>query len=143
VNAPTNDDDDDDDIVLPRQEQATLDRFRENLSLCKSDDEKFEVCIRYQDNMLAENTKLQFLAARIERVMSTECTEFWKKRRFGCVMESTFSHHISNTLARWRSTFKQRTFTQASVANILGKHAEGYYGAFSAMLLLPFLFSSS
>ena len=79
MNAPTNDDD----IVLPRQEQATLDRFRENLSLCKSDDEKFEVCIRYRDNMLAENTKLQFLAARIERVMSTECTEFWKKRRFG------------------------------------------------------------
>jgi hypothetical protein len=81
VNAPTNDDDDD--IVLPRNEQVILDEFRENLSLCKNEDEKFEVCIRYRDNMLAENTKLQFLAARIERVISTECNEFWKKRCFG------------------------------------------------------------
>src|SRR5436190_15364069 len=98
MNAPTNEDDDD--IVLPRQEQAILNEFRKNLSLCKSDEEKLEVCIKYRNDLLADYTKLQFLAARIARVMNTECNEFLEKRRF-CGKNAKKSDTEAAEAANW------------------------------------------
>src|SRR5579871_6114279 len=81
MNSPANADDDD--LVLQPEEQNILKQFREQLLLCKEDDEKFEACTEWRDNVLKKYTALQFLAAKIEEVMISECSKFksrsWKK----------------------------------------------------------------
>ena len=81
MNTPTNADDDD--IILPPQERAALDKFRNSLQICASDDQKFEVCIRYRDDLLSDYTKLGFLAARMVGIMKSECNKFRTKSRVG------------------------------------------------------------
>jgi len=71
MNAPANVDDDD--VVLQPEEQNVLKEFREQLLLCKDDDEKFEACTQWRDNVLQQHTKLQILCyglAQIERTQA-------------------------------------------------------------------------
>ena len=56
----------DDDCILRPEQLELLDRFRRTLLCCKTDTDRFQVCAEWRDNILTENTSLQYFVAEVE-----------------------------------------------------------------------------
>ena len=74
---------DDDSLVLSRDQGEQVDRFRCEIRLCETDDEKYDLCVRTRDRLLAHHSGLLMLIAACERVMFVECAEYkqWRENR--------------------------------------------------------------
>ncbi|KXX81132.1 ATP synthase subunit alpha [Madurella mycetomatis] len=73
----------DDHIVLSPDHVQRVTQFRNEIRLCKTDLEKYELCVRVRDDLLCEHTGVQLLAAACEHVMFTQCAGYkdWKESR--------------------------------------------------------------
>lgn len=76
-----NNEPDDDAIVLAPDQASHVDRFREELRLCETDTQRYDLCVQKRDELLDQHTGLQILVAACERVMSTECPEYRRRRQ--------------------------------------------------------------
>src|SRR6266699_3062867 len=84
VHAPLNESSIDDDcIVLSADHVQQVAQFCDEIRLCKTDSEKYELCVRTRNELLNEHTGVQLLAAACEHIMLTQCTEYkdWKETR--------------------------------------------------------------
>ncbi|KAK4194276.1 hypothetical protein QBC40DRAFT_38091 [Triangularia verruculosa] len=72
----------DDRLVLSPDHVYRVAQFRHEIQRCKTDPEKYAVCVRMRNELLQEHTGVQLLAAACEHVMSTQCTVYkdWKAR---------------------------------------------------------------
>ena len=69
--------------MLTREQAQQVEHFREDLRLCETDTERYEICVRKRDDLLAQNDGLQILFAVCEQAMSAGCTEYkeWKENK--------------------------------------------------------------
>jgi len=71
----------DDAIVLAPDQASQVDRFREELRLCETDTQRYDLCVQKRDELLDQHTGLQILVAACEHVMSTECPEYRRRKQ--------------------------------------------------------------
>ncbi|KAK0656528.1 hypothetical protein B0T16DRAFT_425083 [Cercophora newfieldiana] len=76
-----NNEPDDDAIVLAPDQASQVDRFRDELRLCETDTHRYDLCVQKRDELLDQHTGLQILVAACERVMSTECPEYRRRKQ--------------------------------------------------------------
>lgn len=69
------DDDLSDALVLSKDQAQQLDEFRRTIRLCANDSDKYELCSRRRDDLLAAHGEVRLLIAAFERVMR-ECSEY-------------------------------------------------------------------
>ena len=68
-------------FVLTREQAQQVDRFREELYVCETDTERYELCVHKRDDLLAQNDTLHILFAICEQAMSAGCAEYkqWRE----------------------------------------------------------------
>jgi len=72
---------DDDAIVLAPDQDTQVDRFREELRICETDAQRYELCVQKRDELLDQYAGVQVLVAACEQVMSVECPEYRRRRQ--------------------------------------------------------------
>ncbi|KAK3364015.1 hypothetical protein B0T25DRAFT_57010 [Lasiosphaeria hispida] len=71
----------DDTIVLAPDQASQVELFREELRLCSTDTQRYDLCVQKRDELLDQHTGLQILVAACEQVMSTECPEYRRRKQ--------------------------------------------------------------
>ncbi len=69
-----------DHLTLTLDQAKLVDKFRQDVRLCRTKEEKFEKCIRKRDELLEEVDRMAFLLVSIERVMLEECPEYMQRK---------------------------------------------------------------
>ncbi|KAK0613158.1 hypothetical protein B0T17DRAFT_593337 [Bombardia bombarda] len=72
---------DDDAIILAPDQASEVDRFRDELRICETDAQRYDLCVQKRDELLDQHTTLQILVAACEHVMSTECPEYRRRKQ--------------------------------------------------------------
>ncbi|KAK4182234.1 ATP synthase subunit alpha [Podospora australis] len=76
-----NNEPDDDAIVLAPDQATQVNRFREELRICETDAQRYEMCVQKRDELLDRHTGLQVLVAACDHVMSVECPEYRRRKQ--------------------------------------------------------------
>jgi hypothetical protein len=74
-------DDDDYSILLSPDQLQRVAQFREEIGLCQTDLDRYQACVRIRDEILGEDARVRLLAAACEHVMSSECSEYQKRKQ--------------------------------------------------------------
>jgi len=82
----TPDDDLSDSLVLSDDQARQVDEFQQRIRLCVNDSEKYELCARRRDGLLASHAEVQLLIAASERVMR------------GCAEYRALKHNVQATM---------------------------------------------
>jgi hypothetical protein len=61
---------------LTSDQAKLIEKFHQDVRLCNTDTEKFEMCVQKQDELLEGNDRLAFLLATLDHVMSVGCAKF-------------------------------------------------------------------
>lgn len=99
-----NDKPDDDGIVLAPDQATQVNRFREELRICETDAQRYELCVQKRDELLDQHTGLQILVAACEHVMSVECPEYRRRKQ-----TKTPSTNKEEDAAQWDRFFGMAT----------------------------------
>ncbi|KAH7021585.1 uncharacterized protein B0I36DRAFT_334812 [Microdochium trichocladiopsis] len=76
-----NNEPDDDAIILAPDQATQVDRFREELRICETDAQRYELCVQKRDELLDRHAGVQILVAACEHVMSAECPEYRRRKQ--------------------------------------------------------------
>lgn len=68
------------DLLLTAPEAKLVEKFRQDIRLCKTDTAKFNKCIQKRDELLEGNDRLVLRLAAFERVMSIECLKYRERK---------------------------------------------------------------
>jgi hypothetical protein len=96
---------DDDAIILAPDQASLVDHFREELRHCETDTQRYDLCVRKRDELLDQHTGLQILVAACEKVMSTECPEYRRRKQTKYRDLSQPAANKENDAAQWDRFF--------------------------------------
>jgi hypothetical protein len=69
-------------LILGPVQTQQIEEFREALQLCKSDTEKYQLCVNTRDHLLEQYNGVELLITAFKHIMSSERDEY-KQRKAG------------------------------------------------------------
>ncbi|KAK4143587.1 uncharacterized protein C8A04DRAFT_12237 [Dichotomopilus funicola] len=84
----------------PNDEAIVL-ALREEFRLCETDTQRYDLCVQKRDELLDQQTRLQTLAAACERVMSSECPEYGRRKKAKSQDSATDGSALKEVVRCW------------------------------------------
>ena len=67
-------------LVLSTDQIRQVNQFRQDLSLCQNDQERYILCKQIRNQILDLHTRIELLTTALDQVMHVECLEYQRQR---------------------------------------------------------------